>query len=124
MREPVVPLRDYVDRIFAEHDARVVVERERLEDSVALAREVSERALREARATIETRLSELNNLRLEVVEDRNALVRREVLDAMLSERDAKIGALEDWRNRAVGALALGVLFAGVIGAAIMRALTG
>jgi hypothetical protein len=95
--------------------------------------EVTQRALVLEKVEMQRRLSELNNLRDDVTRDRGQFVLRAVHDADLSTMRARheadlevlkerISLLENWRSKATGATVIMMLFAGLAGAAIVRAL--
>lgn len=73
---------------------------------------------------LEERLAKLNELRTEVITDRSEYVRRDANDAEVRAYRQRIEALERFATRA-GVIGAGaVLIAGIVGAAIMRALLG
>jgi trehalose-6-phosphatase len=72
----------------------------------------------EAARRIDARLEQLNELRAEVLTDRNRLVSREAFDARAEAVDVRIDALHDqiteWKGREMGlSLSASVLVAGI-----------
>lgn len=108
-----VSLREYIERIIDErskaHDQRHYDEAQ---------------AIDQARAAVDLRLEKLNELRSEVLQDRGQFVRRDVYDNDKKGRDLRLQRLESWQARASGAAVILTLIAGLIGAAVMRALGG
>jgi predicted nucleic acid-binding Zn-ribbon protein len=109
----VVSLRDYIERVV--NDQKVAVEAAlKAHES---AHTLEERALVRERSRIDEKMQELNNLRREYVSDRSQFVRTEFMEAELRP-------LKEFRSRAVGVGVAVALFAGAIGAALMKALGG
>jgi len=79
-----VPLREYFERLFIEHEKTHVRDHE-----------ATLRALGEAREHIEQRLQALNELRAEVTEDRGQLVQRTTFDAKTEAQDKELRLLRD-----------------------------
>ncbi len=129
-----VPLREYVERIFDEREKAL---------TVALAGQ--QEALRVASKELESRLATLNELREDVTKDRVLLISRAEYEAKHSALQAQVEALaealtsdlkgvragldgrlsglESWRLRATGVFLVLLPIAGLIGAAVARALS-
>ncbi len=119
-----VPLREYVERIFDERD----------------------KALQAAYTVLEQRLEALNELRQQVIQDRQEFVRTDVYEEKheaivkhmndvdqftrtqireaTAALDQRIDDLESWRLKATGVFLVLVPLAGVIGAFIVHSLGG
>ncbi len=78
-----VPLRDYIERLFVEHQRAHTVEHASIEE-----------ARREAADDIKRRLGELNQLRSEVVQDRAQFLRSDVYDQKHDALQARVTKLE------------------------------
>jgi len=108
MRQPrdengqFVSLREYIERILDER----------------------EKATEAARKSMELRLDRLNELRAEVQEDRGQYLTRDKYDGEHDALSNRISLLESWRGKAALVMAGVAVVAGLIGAAIMRLLTG
>ncbi len=68
--------------------------------------------------TLEIRLEKLNELRKEVTDDRASFVKREVYDQMHEAMTQRINKLEAGYSRIMGAVAVLVMIAGVLGAVV------
>ena len=75
-----VPLREYLETMFAAQQREIDAKHRSMADALLLARE-----------DVARRLAELNELRHDVVEDRAQFVSKLQFDPMMQERDA-------WRN--------------------------
>src|SRR6185436_13089221 len=75
-----VPLREYLENMFAAQQREIDAKHRSMADALLLARE-----------DVARRLAELNELRHDVVEDRAQFVSKLQFDPMMQERDA-------WRN--------------------------
>jgi len=85
---------------------------------------VRDTQIAEAARDVQRRLEGLNELRQEVTEDRGLLVQRNVFDAKLDAMDLRLGAIETWRNRALGVITMLALGSGGIGAFVGWILRG
>ncbi len=107
------------------------------QDIVALDRVMSERWLahghqhdaerrtvEQTRVQMDVRLSAMNEFRSSLSDVVSRTVSREAFDAEMDAKDQRLSQLENWRSKATGAAAVLALIAGVIGAAVMRALGG
>jgi len=101
-----VPLREYIEALIAERD----------------------KAVTEAMRQMEQRLQGLNELRSDVVKDRNLLLTRERFDTEHGGLEARVNSLENWRGKALGFGTLLAFLAAAVGAllqsVISRALGG
>ena len=107
-RHDDVSLREYIERILAGHD-----EKHRAE----------QQELNRAQDELERRLAELNQLRDEVLTDRQRFITREVHEAKHKELQTQIDDLKRSRAVLVGVGLVMVPLSGLVGAAIMRAFT-
>jgi hypothetical protein len=118
-----VPLREYIERIFDEK-----------QKALELAFAAQQKALELATRSMELRLEKLNELRSEVTRDRSQFVRQDVFEGKQDSLEksihdlekaiiTRLDFLEGWRLRAVGIFLVLLPLAGVIGAAIMKALS-
>jgi hypothetical protein len=111
--------------------------------AVLRARRISDReALQLQAAEYQRRLSDLNHAHQRIVDIQSKSVTAEkfddyqksqkaaldlalkAVDEAMDRAEARIGSLEQHRSKAVGAATVLVLFAGLVGAAVMRALGG
>ena len=97
-----VPLRQYIEALIAERD----------------------KAVKEAMRQMEIRLQGLNELRADVVKDRNLLLTRERFDTEHSALEGRVAGLENWRGKAALVMGAVATIAGLVGAALMRLFTG
>lgn len=81
-------------------------------------------ALNLATRNLELRLEKLNELRQEVTQDRANYITRDKAEADSDAFGQRLSALENWRSRATGAAVILGLFAGAIGAALMKVFGG
>ncbi len=86
--------------------------------------ESERRTVEQTRAQMDVRLSAMNEFRSSLSDVVSRTISREVFDAEMDAKDARIAALENFRSKAVGACAVLAVIAGVVGAAIMKALGG
>lgn len=108
-----VSLRDHIEGIMVEQKSLYTERWEAQRREVAF-------ALRE----MERRLESLNELRNQVIQDRHMFVTEAKYNAAIEARDHRISALENWRSKATGVALVLALFAGAIGAAVMKVLGG
>lgn len=108
-----VTLREYIEAIMTERDR-----------ALTAAFQAQQSALNLATRNLELRLEKLNELRQEVTQDRANYITRDKSEAEAQATDVRLSALENWRSRATGAAVILGLFAGVIGAALMRVFGG
>jgi hypothetical protein len=73
---------------------------------------------------VSDRVDHLNQLRTDVITDRSQFVRTGQFDAELKAVNLRLSAVESWKSKATGAAVVLTLFAGAVGAAVMRVLTG
>lgn len=99
-----VPVREYIERIFTERQA-----------ALEIAFKAQQNALKLATKNLNGRLKNLNELRQQVLTDRGLYLTRDRHDAYAAGVDARIGALEAWRNRAIGFGAAIAFIAGISG---------
>ena len=81
---PNVPLKDYLERIIAGHERELTVRLTAMETALALARD-----------DVARRLADLNQLRKEVIEDRDQFVTKAQFEPMMRERDSWREAVSD-----------------------------
>lgn len=87
-----IPLKDYIDRIFSE----------------------KERSLELVAKSLEHRLQNLNELRADVIKDRDMFITKDVHN-MVMDRLAKV---EAWQSRMIGVGMVLMALSGLIGAVI------
>ncbi len=107
---------------LAEYRTAHVTQHEMEQRALKLALVTAQESLREARAVIDGRLAELNNLRNDVVTDRAEFVRQSTHDVEIKAVSEALAELQNWRSKTTGAAVILTVFAGVTGAAISRAL--
>jgi hypothetical protein len=111
--EDRITIREHVEVLMRARDREFEAYKREQEQRIILAAQV-----------IEQRLQGLNELRSDVVKDRNQFVTRSTYDAEMDARDLRIASLENWKAKATGAGVILTLFAGAVGAAIARLIGG
>lgn len=104
-----VSLREYVDTNFELRDRALRIQQQ-----------ASEQALLLATRTLEARLSQLNELRAEVTQDRSNFITRIEFDGDAKDTNRRIDQLERFQARLIGIGIMMAIVAGIIGAGAMK----
>lgn len=130
-----VPLREFIEAVGDERWRGHKSEHEKLQESINLAARVLENRLErlnELRQTVE--LVQRTNVGRELFDARikelttsveglsRVSVSRELFDGSMANSNARIAALENFKSKAIGVGAVLVLFSGLVGALIAKAL--
>ncbi len=83
-QNPAVSLREYIEKIIAGHERELAVRLSAMEAALALARD-----------DVARRLADLNQLRREVIEDRDQFVPKNQFEPMMRERDSWRDGISD-----------------------------
>ncbi len=82
---------------------------------------LEDKALSLAKENLDLRLQHLNDLRLQVVQDRSVYVSNEKFDANRDGVNVRIAALETWKSKAALVFAGVAAVAGAVGAGVVKA---
>lgn len=89
-----------------------------LRDFIVAILDEREKAMLVAASSLERRLEALNNLRSEVMKDRDMFLKKDVYDQMHAELVRRVDKVENVTSRIVGIGATLVVVAGIVGAVI------
>jgi hypothetical protein len=111
---------EYWERRFEAQEKLVTTNFDLRDRALKIQHDAAAQALHLATSTLENRLTQLNELRSEVTQDRGNFITRVEYEGSDKESNRRLTALENWQARLIGISIVLVLLSGFIGAAIMR----
>lgn len=100
--EAGIDLRHYVERIFDEREKAALV----------------------ASKNLDERLEKLNELRAEVMRDRDQFLRKDVYDQQHGSLSERVVKVEQFQSKTIGVVTVLVLGSGILGAVVMHVFFG
>jgi hypothetical protein len=94
------------------------------ERATGAALDAAQRAVEKAEVASEKRFEAVNEFRATLQDQTNTFITRNEINPVIKALEDKLDLLENWRSKATGVGIILVVFAGVVGAAVVKAFGG